>query len=61
MLEQGKITPPTFERADKAELPPPDEISLPGTQGEAPYFVNYVKDQLVEQYGAGQVFGGGLR
>ena len=61
MLEQGKITPRQFARADKAPLPDPEDIRLPGTQGEAPYFVNYVKDQLVAQYGAGRVFGGGLR
>ena len=37
------------------------DIRLPGTQGPAPYFVNYVKDDLVAQYGAGRVFGGGLK
>jgi membrane peptidoglycan carboxypeptidase len=36
-------------------------VRLPGTQGPAQYFVNYVKDQLVEKYGAGRVFGYGLR
>ncbi len=38
-----------------------DDIRLPGTQGPAPYFVNYVKDDLVARYGAGRVFGGGLK
>jgi penicillin-binding protein 1A len=61
MLEQGKITPRQFARADKAPLPEPEDIRLPGTQGPAPYFVNYVKDELVAHYGAGRVFGGGLR
>jgi penicillin-binding protein 1A len=61
MLEQRKITPRQFARADKAPLPDPDDIRLPGTQGPAPYFVNYVKDELVEEYGAGRVFGGGLK
>ena len=61
MLEQGKITRRQFERADKAELPVPEDIRLPGTQGPAPYFVNYVKDDLVARYGAGRVFGGGLK
>jgi len=61
MLEQGKITRADFRRADSAELPPPDKVRLPGTGGKAQYFVNYVKDQLVEKYGAGRVFGGGLR
>ena len=36
--------------------------SLPSTQGvAAPYFANYVKDQLVRQYGPRRTFGGGLR
>jgi penicillin-binding protein 1A len=59
MLEQGKITPRQYERADEAELPAPVEIRVPGTR--APYFVNYVKDELVAHYGAGKVFGGGLK
>jgi penicillin-binding protein 1A len=61
MLEQGKITQRQYQRANKAELPSPDDIRLPGTQGPAPYFVNYVKDDLVAHYGAGRVFGGGLK
>ncbi len=36
-------------------------MRLPGTQGPAQYFVNYVKDQLIAKYGAGRVFGGGLK
>jgi penicillin-binding protein 1A len=61
MLAQGKITQRQYQRADRAPLPVPDDIRLPGTQGPAPYFVNYVKDELVARYGAGRVFGGGLK
>ena len=61
MLAQRKITWRQFTRADKAPLPVPEDIRLPGTQGPAPYFVNYVKDDLIRQYGAGRVFGGGLK
>jgi len=61
MLEQGKITRRAFQRADAKPLPQPDDVRLPDAQGPAQYFVNYVKDQLVERYGAGRVFGGGLR
>ena len=31
---------------ERAPLPPPEDMHLPGTQGPAPYFVNYVKEQL---------------
>jgi penicillin-binding protein 1A len=61
MHEQGKITKADFEHASRAPLPRPEDVRLPGTGGTAQYFVNYVKDQLVDQYGAGKVFGGGLR
>jgi penicillin-binding protein 1A len=61
MLDQGKITPADYRRADGAELPAADTVRLPGTGGQAQYFVNYVKDQLVDKYGAGRVFGGGLK
>jgi len=61
MLEQGKITRADYARAKAKPLPSPEDVRLPGTRGPAPYFVNYVKDQLVAKYGAGRVFGGGLR
>jgi penicillin-binding protein 1A len=62
MLEQNDIGQADFERADAKPLPKPDEVRLPGTQGtEGQYFVNYVKEQLIEEKGASRVFGGGLR
>jgi penicillin-binding protein 1A len=60
MLEQAKITHADYARANAAPLPRPEDVRLPGTGERAPYFVNYVKDQLVEKFGAGRVFGGGL-
>ena len=61
LLEQGKISPAQFRAANAEPLPDPDQVRLPGTRGQAPYFVNYVRDQLVEHYEAEGVFGGGLR
>ena len=49
-----------MRRANATPLPKPEDVRLPGTQGPAPYFVNYVTDQLVARYGAERVFGGGL-
>ncbi len=60
LLEQGKIDDRQAERADRAPLPRPEDVRLPGTRGPAPYFVNYVSDQLVARFGAERVFGGGL-
>ena len=61
MLDQHDITYSDFIRANRAPLPDPDEVHLPGKQGPAPYFTNYVKQQLIDRYGSGRVFGGGLR
>ena len=61
MFEQGKITARQLQTASDAPLPKAEDVRLPGTQGPAQYFVNYVKDQLIAQYGAGRVFGGGLK
>ena len=58
--EQGKITRGELRLAEDAPLPSPEDVHLPGTGDQAPYFVNYVKDQLVAKFGADRVFGGGL-
>jgi len=61
LLEQGDITRRDFVRAKRRPLPSPEDVHLPGARGPAPYFTNYVKQQLVDRYGPGKVFGGGLR
>jgi penicillin-binding protein 1A len=61
LLDQGDITYRDFVRANRRPLPNPEDVHLPGKQGPAPYFTNYVKQQLVDRYGSGRVFGGGLR
>jgi penicillin-binding protein 1A len=61
MYNEGKITSRQLDVSVHAPLPKPDDVRLPGTQGPAQYFVNYVKDQLVAEYGAGRVFGGGIK
>ena len=60
MVEEGKITPQQLLAANAAPLPRARDVRLPGTEGPAQYFVNYVKRQLVEEYGAARVYGGGL-
>jgi len=61
LYEQGYITRSDFVRANRRPLPRAEDVHLPGKQGPAPYFTNYVKQQLVDRYGSGRVFGGGLR
>ena len=62
MYDQGKITSEQLRTASSAALPSPEDVHLPGTHRDAgQYFANYVTDQLIATYGAGRVFGGGLR
>ena len=60
LLREDDILPSDYRAADRAPLPRPDSVRLPGIQGPAPYFANYVKQQLISKYGTRKVFGGGL-
>jgi penicillin-binding protein 1A len=59
MLQQGDITRALFRAANTKPLP--RHVRLPGTEGPAQYFVNYVKQQLIDKYGTRKVYGGGLK
>jgi penicillin-binding protein 1A len=61
MLDQGDITQYDYQHAISQRMPNRQQIQLPGDQGPAQYFANYVKQQLVDRYGSGRVFGGGLK
>ncbi len=61
MLEQQVITPGQFRRAVRAPMPNPRDVHLSGVVGQAPYFGQYVKAQLLAKLPAKRVYGGGLR
>jgi penicillin-binding protein 1A len=62
LYQQQYLTYGQLQAALKTPMPNPRSVSLPATQGNAaPYFANYVSDQLVHKYGEGKAFGGGLR
>jgi penicillin-binding protein 1A len=62
LLQQGYLTQSQYNKWVNAPMPNPKDVSLPSTQGvAAPYFANYVKDQLVKKYGPAKTFGGGLK
>jgi len=61
MRDQGDITQADYALAIRQKMPNRQEIRLPGDQGPAQYFANYVKQQLVDRYGSGRVFGGGFK
>ena len=60
MYEQGFITAAQFEEARAEPLPPPTTIEPPKVDSEAPYFTSWVRQQLVDRFGAGRTFFGGL-
>ncbi len=62
LYQQQYITLSQYGDGKDDPMPDPTKVNLPSTQGQAaPYFANYVKDQLVRQYGPNRTFGGGLR
>ena len=62
LLEQNKIGRRDFLVAQAAPLPRPQDVRPPAVNTPvAPYFANYVKQQLIDEFGAAEVFGGGFR
>jgi penicillin-binding protein 1A len=62
LYAQGYLTKSQYVNSLVYPMPDPESVSLPSTQGKfAPYFGNYVKDQLVRHYGPKVAFGGGLK
>jgi penicillin-binding protein 1A len=62
LYAQGYLTHSQYVNSLVYPMPDPAKVTLPSTQGQAaPYFANYVKDQLVKQYGPRKAFSGGLR
>jgi penicillin-binding protein 1A len=60
MKELNLITQSEYSDARRTALPPRDQISPPRKISEAPYFTSWVEQQLVDRYGTGAAFGGGL-
>jgi penicillin-binding protein 1A len=60
MLEQEMITPAEYEHGIDQAVPSAAEVTPPRPDSAQPYFSTWVTQQLVERYGPGRVFGGGL-
>ena len=61
MLQQGVIAPVDYQRALRAPMPKPQDVHLSGVRGQAPFFGEYVKSQLIDRFGVKRVFGSGFR
>jgi penicillin-binding protein 1A len=61
MKEQGYLTEEEYATYAALPIPKEDEITPPQENSEAPYFTSWLRQQLVDRYGAGEAFGGGLQ
>jgi penicillin-binding protein 1A len=61
MYEQGYITEAQLEESLQQALPSPDDIEPPSLDSEAPYFTSWLRQQLVDRFGAAKTFFGGLK
>jgi len=61
MVGQGDITQDEYNTYSKEPLPKPSQIHTPTEDSLAPYFTSWLRQQLVDKYGSGEAFSGGLR
>jgi penicillin-binding protein 1A len=61
MYDQGYITSQIYEQGRLEAVPTADQITRPREDSASPYFSTFVRQQLVDRYGAGATFGGGLK
>ena len=60
MVDEGDIDQMEYEQGIKTQLPAASEIAKPSVDSEAPYFTSWLRQQIVDLYGPGRAFGGGL-
>jgi penicillin-binding protein 1A len=61
MLDQGMVGQAEHARAVRTAIPAASAITPPQPDSSQPYFSTWVTQQLVDRYGAGATFGGGLK
>ena len=61
MYDQRLITRAQYQDAIRQSIPDEDEVDPPDSESEQPYFTSWMTQQLVDRYGAGLVFGGGMK
>jgi penicillin-binding protein 1A len=61
MYEQGYITEAQLQEGIHQALPAPGDIQPPSLDSKAPYFTSWLRQQLVDRYGAAKAFFGGLK
>jgi len=59
--QQRMLTQSEYTQAIEQAIPTRDQIAPPQSDSSQPYFTSWVTQQLVDRYGSGEVFGGGLK
>ena len=60
MADQGYVTQEEADQYSREQPPAASQIRTPEEDSLAPYFTSWLRPQLVDKYGAGEAFGGGL-
>ena len=60
MADQGYLTQEEADQYSREQPPAASQIRTPEEDSLAPYFTSWLRPQLVDKYGAGEAFGGGL-
>jgi penicillin-binding protein 1A len=61
MRDEGMITELEYRDSLQQAIPTRQRLNPPRAPSTQPYFSSWVTQQLVDRYGAGRVFGGGLK
>jgi penicillin-binding protein 1A len=61
MYDSDELSATEYRDAVHEAVPGASDIHAPREESKAPYFTAWMREQLVQRYGAGQAFGGGLK
>jgi penicillin-binding protein 1A len=60
MRDEGDIDETEYDEGIRTQIPVPSEIAKPQDDSLSPYFTSWLRQQVVDLYGPGRAFGGGL-
>jgi penicillin-binding protein 1A len=60
MLDEGDIDQAEYDQGIKTQIPTASEIAKPSINSLSPYFTSWLRQQVVDLYGPGRAFAGGL-
>jgi penicillin-binding protein 1A len=61
MLDQGDISETEYNEGAASQIPVPSDIERPTDDSLSPYYTSWLRQQVVDLYGAGRAFGGGYQ